>query len=663
METVSRLFPFVWPYRRMAVLSVLCAIVISVLWAGNLSTVLPMVRVLFQQKNLHQYVDEQIELTQADIEERNAAIRNLEGHDVERRARAQRYQSDATRQLALLTTTRNYILPYVPEDRFDTIALIFGCFLFATFLKGIFVYLQEVLVGGIVNRVIVDIRKTCFRHALSLDYQTVSATGPANLMSRMTNDVETLAIGLRTVLVRLVREPLKAGGCIAFAFILNWRLTLLSLLVVPCLGLLFARFGKSLKRASKGTLNSMSGIYKGLAETFDSLKVVVAFGAARRHRQAFHRSNKEYLNKSMKVVRLSALARPTTELMGTIAVLSAVIPGTYLVLRGTDEIWGVKLAPGAMDIAQLSALYALLAGTLDSVRKLSSVYGDLKRSAAASDRIFEILNEKTKVPEPKEPQIVSRHSRDVRFENVSFTYSQELVDGSTRPPALRDLSFTVPAGEVVAVIGENGSGKSTLLNLLPRFMDPDQGAVLIDGVDVRHMRSRDLRSQIGIVTQETQLFDDTIAENIRYGKPDATWEEIEDAARQAHVIPFVAHLPHGFSTQIGEKGQKLSGGQRQRLALARAILRDPSILILDEATSALDSQSEHIVHKVLKQFVRGRTVFVITHVINDTFLDLVTRIVVMDSGSVAAIGTHEELLKTCSIYQRLYHSNDQRSAA
>jgi ATP-binding cassette, subfamily B, bacterial MsbA len=647
----------------MAILSILCAVFISILWAGNLSTVLPMVRVLFEQKNLHEYVDEQITITQADIEVRNESIEQMAGDDVERRARAQRYQSDATRELALLTTVRNYVLPWVPADRFDTIALIFGFFLFATFLKGIFVYLQEVLVGDVVNRVIVDIRKKCFRHVLSLDYQTVAAAGPSNLMSRITNDVETLAAGLRTVLVRLVREPLKAGGCIAFAFVLNWRLTLLSLLIVPCTALLFARFGRSLKHASKGTLQSMSGIYKGLAETFDSLKIVIAFGAARRHRRQFHVSNKEYLDKSMKVVRLSALARPTTELMGAIAVLCAVIPGTYLVLRGTDEIWGVKLSPGPMDIAHLSALYALLAGTLDSVRKLSSVYGDLKRSAAASDRIFEVLNEKTKIPEPKEPQIVSRHSRSICFKNISFTYSQEQVDGNPRPPALRDLSFTVSAGEVVAVIGENGSGKSTLLNLLPRFMDPDQGAVLIDGVDVRQMRSNDLRSQIGIVTQETQLFDDTIAENIRYGKPDATWEEIEEAAKQAHVIPFVSHLPAGFSTQIGEKGQKLSGGQRQRLALARAILRDPSILILDEATSALDSQSEHIVHRVLKQFVRGRTVFVITHVINDTFLDLVTRIVVMDAGSVAAIGTHEELLKTCPIYQRLYHSNAHQRVA
>lgn len=663
MEAVSRLIPFVWPYRRLVALSVVCALFISFFWAGNLSSVLPMVRVLFEGRNLHEYVEEQIQQTQADIDQRSASIDQMSGDQVERLERAQRHQSDSTRHLLLLTTIQKYVLPWVPSDRFDTVAMILGCLVVATFLKGVFIYLQEVLVGSVVNRVIIDVRKKCFRHALSLDFQTLHSAGPSNLMSRMTNDVEIFAVGLRTVLVRLIREPLKAGGCILFAFVLNWRLTLMSMLVVPCLGLVFAKFGRSLKKASHGTLQSMSGIYKGLSETFESIKVVIAFGAGQRHRSQFHRSNKEYLSKSMSVVRLSALARPTTELMGVIAVLCAVLPGTYLVLRGTDEVWGVQLAAGPMDIAQLSALYALLAGTLDSIRKLSSVYGDLKRSAAASDRIFEILDEETKVPEPEEPQVVARHCREVRFKEVGFSYNQESADGGSRPPALRNVDLNVPAGEVVAVIGENGSGKSTLLNLLPRFMDPDRGAIMIDGVDVRQMRSRDLRSQIGFVTQETLLFDDTIAENIRYGSPNATWDEIEEAARQAHVIPFVAHLPDGFDTQIGEKGQKLSGGQRQRIALARAILRDPSILILDEATSALDSQSEQIIHRVLKQFVQGRTVFIITHVINDTFLDLVTRIVVMDAGTVSAIGTHDELLKTSPIYQRLYQSSAGDRAA
>ncbi|MHC4876313.1 MAG: ABC transporter ATP-binding protein [Planctomycetota bacterium] len=664
MQTFSRIAPFVWPYRRYVVMSVLCAVMISAFWAGNLSATLPLVRVLFESdRNLHAYVADEIAVTQTEIRDRNIYLAGLAEDEVERRAKAQRDQSAASTRLAHLTTIQTFVMPWVPEDRFDTVALILGGLFVTTLFKGVFIYLQEVLVGCVVGCVIVDIRKLCFRKTLALDYQTVTRNGSSNVISRMTNDVEQLASGIRTFLVRLIREPLKAGGCVLFAFWLNWRLTLMAMLVLPIIALAFGKFGRKLKRASRGNMESMSGILKCLTETMEAIKVVIAFGGGRRHRQQFHRTNRDYFDTSMSVIRVSALARPTTELMGVLAVLIAVLPGTYLVLRSTDEIWGIQLAARPMEFAELSALYALLAGTLDSIRKLSTVYGDLKRSSAAADRILELLDADTHVPEPATPRVIGRHSSEIRFDNVSFSYEQEPADEISRPAALQNVDLTVQAGEVVAVIGENGSGKSTLINLVPRFADPSQGRILVDGVDLREMKTRELRGQIGLVTQETLLFDDTIYENIRYGRPDATWEEIEDAARQAHVIPFITQLPDGFDTRIGEKGRRLSGGQRQRIALARAIIRDPSILILDEATSAVDSQSEQLIHRVLKEFTRGRTVFIITHVINDTFLDLVTRIVVMEKGHMVANGTHEELLQTCPGYQRLYQASAQQRAA
>lgn len=662
MERFSRIIPFLWPYRRPIIVSVLCAVVISFLWAANLSATLPLVRVLFENKNVHQYVETEISETESEIALREKNINEFRHSDIEGQAKAQRDQSSASERLVLLTSIRDYVLPWVPKDRFDTVALIVAALLMATILKGGFIYLQEILVGSVVNRTVIDIRKQCFRNALKLDFQTIHANGTSSLQSRMTNDVEVLSAGMKTLLIRLIREPLKAGGCITFAFFLNWRLTLLSLLVVPVLGFIFHKFGRSLKKASHGTMQTMSGIYQCLTETFDSIKVVLSFGSARRHRQQFHRRNKEYYKTSMRMIRIGALTRPVTEVFGVIAVLSAFLPGAYLVMRGTDSLWGIQLSSGQMDMAELTALYALLAGTLDSVRKLSSVYGEMKRASAASERIFEIIDEKTNVPEPETARVIGRHNSNVSFNGITFTYRQESIDGK-RPPALRDVTLNVEAGEVVAVIGENGSGKSTLVNLLPRFYDPDQGSVSIDGVDIREITTRALRDQIGVVTQETLLFDDTIYENIRYGRPSASWEEIEEAARQAHVIPFVTQLPDGFDTQVGEKGQKLSGGQRQRIALARAIVRDPAILILDEATSAVDSQSEQLIHQVLKKFVKGRTVFVITHVINDTFLDLVTRVVVLDQGKVVATGPHEELIKDCELYQRLYHASNTCRAA
>ena len=664
MNNFTRIASFVWPYRWRVALSIGCAIMISLLWAGNLSSTMPIVRVLFDDQNMQEYIGSEIETVKAEIDQRTAALEryNTDEH-YEEREKAQRDQSDALRRLAVLQLVSQHILPWLPEDRFDTVALILGLLVVATFLKGIFIFLQEVLVGGAVYRTIVDMRQKCFEHALSLDYQTLSAEGEANLMSRMTNDVETISAGIRSALVRFIREPLKAGGCILFAFILNWRLTLLSILVVPLIALAFHRFGRSLKRASHATLQSMSGIFKCLSETLDSMKVVIAFGSQKRHSDQLRAANRAYYKRSMKMIRLSALARPTTELMGTIAVLAAVLPGAYLVLRTTDMIWGVQLAGRQIDNAELATLYALLAGTLDSIRKLSSVYSEMKRATAAADRIFEVMDRPTAVPEPENPRIAPPLSKEIRFDDVSYSYPLCEVDGTPRPPALRSINLSVKSGEVVAVIGENGSGKSTLLNLLPRFMDPDQGSVQIDDIDVRQLTTRDLRSQIGLVTQETLLFDDTLMENIRYGNPSATEEDLYAAAAQAHVNSFADQLPDGFDTMIGEKGQKLSGGQRQRVSLARAIVRDPSVLILDEATSAIDSQSEQLIHRVLKKFVQGRTVFIITHVINDTFLDLVTRIVVLEQGRIAAMGTHDELVGSSPIYQRLYHASASSRAA
>jgi subfamily B ATP-binding cassette protein MsbA len=366
----------------------------------------------------------------------------------------------------------------------------------------------------------------------------------------------------------------------------------------------------------------------------------------------------------MKIVKLGALVRPITEIMGVLSVFAALAPGAYLVLRNTDSILGIKLAAEPMGIAELATLYALLAGTLDPVRKLSGIFEQIKRGMAGSERVFDLIDEKSIVPEPKNPRMMIRHSTMISLQDVSFRYEGLEAEENQRPLALKGVSLDVRFGEVIAVVGGNGSGKSTLLSLLPRFMDPAQGRVLIDGVDIRELRTHDLRSQIGLVTQETLLFNDSIFENIRYGNTSATREMVLDAASQAQAAGFIKQLPDGFETVVGDKGGKLSGGQRQRIALARAILRDPSILILDEATSAVDSQSEEVIHSVLKKFAKNRTVFIISHVLNRTFLDLVTRIVVMDQGRIVATGGHEELMASCAAYRALNQSQLQiREAA
>ena len=653
MQVYLRIGKYLWPYRRMFLWSIACAAIVSVFWAMNLSIAFPIVKVLFQNGSLQSYVESRIGELDAEIRQETAALQQLEPDRVERRSRTQKRLSDASHELVLMTQVQKRILPYIPNDKFETVTLILGILLAATFLKGVFIYLQELLVGSVVQLTVNAIRQDCFRTALRLDYQSVSRIGASSLMSRMTNDIEQMTVAIRVFGVSLVREPLKAGACTAMAFFVNWRLTLLAVTVVPLLGLVFHSYGRKLRRASHRTMESMASIYACISESFSSTRIVIAFSGFRQHRKQFLRVNRDYYNDSMKVVRLGSLVRPVTEMMAVIAVFAAMAPGAYLVLRETHTVFGIRLAAEPMEIAELTMLYALLAGTLDPVRRLSGIFSQIKRGMAGCERVFALIDEKSIIPEPKSPRMMVRHCSAIAFQGVSFRY-QGLDAGETpRPLALKDVSLEIPFGEVVAVVGGNGSGKSTLVSLLPRFVDPAEGRVLIDGVDIRELRTHDLRSQIGLVTQETMLFNTSICENIRYGCPTATRAQIEEAARQAQALPFISQLPEGFDTALGDKGGKLSGGQRQRIALARAIVRDPAILILDEATSAVDSQSEEVIHKVLKQFSVGRTVFIISHVLNRTFLDLVTHIVVLDQGRLVAAGTHDQLMLSCPQYRSL----------
>ncbi len=676
MDSFPRVFPFAWPYRGKLLLSLVFALIVAAMWAINLSGTFLIVKVLLEGQSLRSYVSDQIDMSRTTVEGYRISLETLSDeleaakavdpesdhyHDIlSKQSRKQRKLSAATQRLSMLTWVQSRILPWVPDDRFDTFAIILGVLLLFTALKGVAIFFQDVLIGNVVELSVMGIRKECFRNTLTLDYQSLSKSGTADLMSRFTYDFAMMTNGLTLLGGKIIREPLKAAACIVMAFYVNWQLTLMSLLFLPILGLVFYRYGRMLKQAGQRMMESMSQIYKSLEETFDSLKVVIAFNGARRHRQRFHQENKAYYTKAMKVVRIDALTSPTIELLGLLAVSVAVLPGAYLVLRNTQEIWGIRLSTTPMEVAELSMLYALLAGILDPARKLSSAYNRLKRSSAAIDRIFALIDQRPLVTEPESPRVLPRHSDSVCFDNVAFSYD-DVESGKQHPFALNNVNLTIPAGEAVAVVGTNGSGKSTLVNLLPRFYDADIGAVLVDGIDIRSVRSRDLRSQIGVVTQETLLFDDTIYENIRYGKPQATREEVEAAARQAHVLQFLDELPDGFDTVVGEKGQRLSGGQRQRIAVARAILRDPTILILDEATSAVDALSENLIHSALKKFVKGRTTFIITHYVSPSILELISKIVVMEAGRVIAYGSHEKLLESCAAYKALFHAKSKKT--
>jgi subfamily B ATP-binding cassette protein MsbA len=408
-------------------------------------------------------------------------------------------------------------------------------------------------------------------------------------------------------------------------------------------------------------MESMSRVYQVLDETLSTLRTVQAYRNERLHRRRLAREHDDYYEKAMRILRIDALVNPSVEFLAMCAVFVASLPGAYLVLRQKTGVWGIQLAAEQMTVSDLAFLYTCMAGVLDPGRKLSGVYSKLKKSATACGRVFDWVDKASLVPTATSSRTLPRHHASIEFQHITFYYAQLNSDEIGRR-ALDDVNVTIPFGATVAIVGENGCGKSTLVNLLPRLFDPQVGQVRIDGVNLSEVDLRDLRQQIGIVTQETLLFAWSIAENIRYGKPNASDFELQAATEKAYVTEFVAQLPDGFATQIGDKGHRLSGGQRQRVALARAMLRDPAILILDEATSAIDTQSEQCIHRSLREFAHNRTTLIVTHAITPSLLDCLTHVLVMDQGRAIAFGPHETVLKTCPLYQRLFEAQTLKRA-
>lgn len=675
MGSYSRLIPFFWPYRKALLVSVFYGLLVAVFWGCNLSFVFPVVNVLVDGHDLHQYVAATIERNETESKEWQERTTAIDGRiaqlkeqgrtdtdpavteEVGDRVRADRKRNEAATRAWRWTWVQHAVLPWVPHGRFETLAFVMGLLLVATILKGVFLFLQDVIVGRCVQLAMMGVRKEALRRTLFLDYPALSAHGAPGLMSRFTYDTEQIALGMNMVGAKLVREPLKFMACVLCAFLINWRLTLLSIVCAPVIGFFFIKYGRSVKKASRRMAESMSRLYRILEETFEGIRVVVAFDTASRHRTEFHHEYKTYLAKSIRLVRIDAIAKPISEVLVLVALFMALLPATYLVLSEQTNIWGIKLASDRVDFATLSVLYAMLAGMLDPCRKMSNVYSRLRKSAVSIERVFELIDQRPAIHDPIDPLPMPTIQQSVEFDNVCFTYPSA-TRTPHRGPVLNHLHLTIPAGEVVAIVGQNGCGKSTLMNLLPRFYDPDSGEIRLDGIPLKDVRLSELRHRIGLVTQDTILFEGTVRENIAYGSPHASDFEIRKAAEQAYVTPILEKLPQGLDSRIGEKGRDLSGGQRQRVALARAMVRNPSLLILDEATSAADNESEMLIHRALKDFARGRTVLMITHSMNPSLLEFVTRIVVMDEGRVLATGTHAELLQSCALYCRLFQSHE-----
>lgn len=524
---------------------------------------------------------------------------------------------------------------FIAKDQLLLLVLplvIFG----AATLKGLFSYGQAYLMSYVGHRVVAEIRQQLFGQFLRLSLGFHHKHSSGRLVARVINDVNEMANAIPHVIKDLFQQGLTFLALGGVAFYQNWKLATALVLVTPVSTYAIIRIGRRLRKLAARSQESMGDMASTLKEAFAGIRIVKAYGGEPVEQQRFARGNASFLRATMKSAQLAALTSPLLEVIGIGGIAFIVWYGGFLVIDG-------HMQPGEF-FSFLAAMFMAYA----PVRKLAGANVLVQRAIAAAIRVFEMLD--------KEHEFVHDHgraelpaiSRSLEFQNVSFYY-----EGSD-DPAIEHVDLTVEFGEVVALVGKSGSGKSTLMGLVPRFHDPSEGRILIDDRDTRDVTLTSLRARIAIVSQDTVLFDDTVRANVAYGRPDASGEEIIRAARAAHAWEFIEELPEGLDTLIGENGVNLSGGQRQRLAIARAMLRNPPLLILDEATSALDTESERNVQAALAELMKNRTTLVIAHRLST--VQHADRIIVLDEGRIVEEGIHHELLRRNGVYTRLYQT-------
>ncbi|HEV3140458.1 MAG TPA: ABC transporter ATP-binding protein, partial [Vicinamibacterales bacterium] len=503
-------------------------------------------------------------------------------------------------------------------------------------LKGLGSYASSYLMAEVGQRVVMDLRNALFRHILdqSAGFFAHGATG--KLLSKINNDVGQVQQVVSETVGDLARESLALVGYAAVLLYYDARLTIVCLTSAPLIIYPLIRLGQRVRRTTHRSQEALATLSHLGIEAFTGHRIVKAFGTEAREAQKFARAGYTLFRTNMKVTAALSSLPPLMELIGGIGMALAV-------WYGSSQIAVHRITPG--DFGLFMGALVLMYGP---AKKLSRVNANMQQAIAAAENIFEILDTYSEVSEQPNAPPLPPFAHQIEFRDVGFKYDDQQVRR-----ILRSVSFSVRAGQMVAIVGRSGAGKTTLVNLLPRFYDVSSGSILIDGIDVRHVSLASVRGQIGIVTQDTVLFDDTVGSNIAYGSPSATPSEIEAAARAANAHDFITALPQGYDTMIGERGQLLSGGQRQRLAIARALLKNAPILVLDEATSALDTESEMVVQEALANLMMNRTSFVIAHRLST--IRRADAIIVLERGRVVEIGRHEELLaRSEGIYSALY---------
>ena len=542
----------------------------------------------------------------------------------------------------LFVSASNLVVPWIIKDVIDKVLdnkdltmlyMIIVAIMVTFFIRAITTFGHRYLMGYIGQAVIMDLRNVLYHHLqkLSISYYDRRRTG--EIMSNLTNDIAALQTAIVDNFIQLVQEGAIFIGSFVSMIYLQWKLTALCLVIVPLVSYTIKFFGRKLHSSGKDVQERLADVTSMLQETIQGVRIVRSFNRGDFEEKRFNDINRSSFKATVRSIRQQSQMTPLVEFLSAIAVCAIIWYG------------GVSVIDGIMTTGELIAFLIYAINLANPTRRLAESFGNIQKSLAAADRVFAILDEKSEVQDKADAKPLAVTSGLVEARHVAFSYEKE-------NPVLTDLNFMAKPGQTIAVVGPSGAGKTTIANLLPRFYDVTGGAIYIDGVDIRDVTVGSLRDNIGLVPQDTLLFNTTIKENVLYGRLDATDEEVWAAIRAANAEKFVKGLPHGIDTKVGDRGLVLSGGQRQRIAIARAILKDPKILILDEATSALDTESEKIVQDALDKLMVGRTSFVIAHRLST--IKNADQILVLNHGVIAEQGTHDELMAKGGLYYELY---------
>lgn len=611
MKTYYRVLQYIKPYRKHLSASVLFSILYALLNTVSVYMLIPLLNTLFQEKGALKPQPKSITQT---IDTPAVNWFSQIANDV----------ADSFKHYVFSGTDREILLKI--------------CFLIllAFLLKNIFGYLQAYFLAFVEQGMIRDLRNQSYvhLHKLPMSYFKNEKTG--NLISRITNDVNVVQSSVSAVFLNMIREPLTIMFFLGLAISISWRLTLFSLVVLPFTIGIISWIGLILRKQSGFLQEKMADITTTLHETITGVKIVKAFGMEEYENRKFRAQTQSFFKLVLKMARIRNVASPLTEFL-------SVVVGGAMIYYGGELVLVDKTLNASEFIVFLLAIFQMM----PPIKELSSVNNRIQESSAAAERVFEILDTEPAIRNVESPVSVSEFNDKIEFKNVSFHYDDdnELV--------LSGINLSVEKGNVIAFVGSSGAGKTTCVDLLPRFYDPTSGKILLDGFDIKEICLEDLRKLMGIVTQETVLFNESVKSNIAYGIDDCSEEKLIDAAKAANAHNFILELPHGYDTIIGEKGTKLSGGQRQRLSIARALLKNPPIMIFDEATSALDNESEVLVQQAIERLMTERTTFVIAHRLST--IRNADRIIVLDKGEIVQDGKHDDLiLEEKGIYKKLY---------